>query len=219
MSTKNLSQRNLKRGLMHTAVKAQRGLVLFFALIALVAMSLAAAALIRSVDTGVLVAGNLAFKQSATTVADTGMISAMEWIRGAGAINVSVPANGYYARTRILALTADEGDTWPDGAAWTPGVTSRLATGSGFPAGSPGFDPITGNTVQYVIERMCRSEGAASTAICLMGSSGTGGNSQADLEDQKLGGLQNYSLSPMYRVTARVSGPKNTISYIQAYVF
>ena len=39
---------------------AQRGVVLFFALIALVAMSLAAVALIRSVDTSTIIAGNLA---------------------------------------------------------------------------------------------------------------------------------------------------------------
>jgi type IV pilus assembly protein PilX len=219
MTIKKLSQHNFKRRLMHTAAKTQKGLVLFFALIALVAMSLAAAALIRSVDTSVLVAGNLAFKQSATTTGDTGMISAMDWINAAGAINASVPANGYYARTRITTITSDVGDTWPDGAAWTPGVTSRLATGSGFPSGSPGYDPLTGNTVQYVIERMCRNEGVASVSTCLMGSSSTGGNSLSDKSDPQLGGLANYALSPMYRVTARVAGPKNTISYIQAYVY
>ena len=49
----------------YSVAKSQKGVVLFFALIALVAMSLAAAALVRSVDSGVLVAGNLAFKQSA----------------------------------------------------------------------------------------------------------------------------------------------------------
>ena len=42
----------------------QRGLVLFFALIALVAMSLAALALVRSVDTSTLISGNLAFRQA-----------------------------------------------------------------------------------------------------------------------------------------------------------
>ena len=57
----------------------QQGLVLFVALIALVAMSLAAAALVRTVDTGVMVAGNLAFKQSATMSADSGITAAYDF--------------------------------------------------------------------------------------------------------------------------------------------
>ena len=49
---------------MRVGVIKQRGVVLFIALIALVAMSLAAVALVRSVDTATIIAGNLAFKQS-----------------------------------------------------------------------------------------------------------------------------------------------------------
>jgi Tfp pilus assembly protein PilX len=40
-----------------------RGAVLFIALIVLVAMTLAGIAIMRSVDTATLIAGNLAFKQ------------------------------------------------------------------------------------------------------------------------------------------------------------
>ena len=45
--------------------RAQEGVVLFIALIVLVAMSLAGVALMRSVDTALVVAGNFAFKKSA----------------------------------------------------------------------------------------------------------------------------------------------------------
>ena len=50
----------------HTSSRSrrQRGVVLFIALIVMVAMSLAAIALIRSVDTTNLVIGNLAFRQA-----------------------------------------------------------------------------------------------------------------------------------------------------------
>jgi type IV pilus assembly protein PilX len=219
MSTKNHSKQNSKNVLVLAMAKTQRGLVLFFALIALVAMSLAAAALIRSVDTSVIVAGNLAFKQSATTVGDSGMVAAMDWVRGnSAALTATSAGNGYYSTSATLVLTAAEGAAWPSGGAWT-NATSRLATGSGFPAATPGYDPITGNTVRYVIERMCRATGAATAANCLMGSASTGGNSLSGKTDPELGALTNYSLSPMYRVTARVTGPKNTISYIQAYVY
>jgi Tfp pilus assembly protein PilX len=53
--------------------RAQQGVVLFIALIVLVAMSLAGIALMRSVDTNVLIAGNLAFRQGATMAGDWGI--------------------------------------------------------------------------------------------------------------------------------------------------
>src|SRR4029434_10585493 len=46
------------------AIRRQRGIVLFIALIVMVAMTLAAIALIRSVDTTNTAVGNLAFRQS-----------------------------------------------------------------------------------------------------------------------------------------------------------
>ena len=66
----------------------QRGVVLFLTLVALLAMSLAAVALIRSVDTSTLIAGNLAFKQSAMSSAN-------------GA--VELPITGWLRQERISA--------------------------------------------------------------------------------------------------------------------
>ena len=51
---------------------SQHGIVLFTVLIALVVLSLASVALVRSIDTGVTIAGNLAFRQAATQAADAG---------------------------------------------------------------------------------------------------------------------------------------------------
>jgi type IV pilus assembly protein PilX len=211
---------SLKTGIAYQQMRLQKGLVLFFALIALVAMSLAAAALIRSVDTGVMVAGNLAFKQSATMSADGGLVAATTWLNNNGASLLTTNrANGYYATSTGLNLTKSEGQAWEtvapaSYAAWTD-ATSLLATGSGF---VNGVDP-SGNTVRYVIQRMCRAEGEPTAESCLMGSALSEGYSMTDKTDDQLGAIIKGSLSPMYRVTARVSGPKNTISYIQAYVY
>jgi hypothetical protein len=59
---------------------------LFVALIVLVAMSLAGIALMRSVDTNVLIAGNLAFRQGATARGDWGVEDARTWITANAAI-------------------------------------------------------------------------------------------------------------------------------------
>src|SRR5512139_2457152 len=82
------------------ARRAQGGLVLFIALIVLVAMSLAGVALMRSVDTGVVVAGNMAFKQAAIMVADRGTQEATKWLAdnsGGATLQSTNPARGYFS--------------------------------------------------------------------------------------------------------------------------
>ena len=59
----------------------QRGVVLFIALIVLVAMSLAGIAIMRSVDTGNLIAGNVAFQQGTLASADRGIDDAYNTAR------------------------------------------------------------------------------------------------------------------------------------------
>src|SRR5436190_19831081 len=51
-------------------VGGQRGIVMFIALLVMVALSLAGIALIRSSDTATIVAGNLSFTQAATNAVD-----------------------------------------------------------------------------------------------------------------------------------------------------
>ena len=52
--------------------RSQRGVILLIALIMLVAMTLAAIGMIRSVDTGSVIAGNMAFKQATLNASDAG---------------------------------------------------------------------------------------------------------------------------------------------------
>ena len=59
----------------------QEGVVLLISLIVLVAMTLAAIALVRSVDTTNIIAGNLAFQQAATNAGDLGSEQAIDWIQ------------------------------------------------------------------------------------------------------------------------------------------
>jgi len=202
----------------------QRGVVLFFALIALVVMSLAAVALIRSVDTSTMIAGNLAFKQAATSSGDMGIETAMNWLAAeqqamlnAGknvlldadhTFNLSNAANaalGYYSSARpILELT--------DGTVNWDNADSALA----------GTD-ASGNTVRYIIERMCRNPNQLPDKFnCLFTTA------LATLSEQKVqaadevcqgAGCVHDPQSPQIRITAQVVGPKNTVSYIQSFVY
>jgi type IV pilus assembly protein PilX len=207
------------------SLKTQHGLVLFVALIALVAMSLAAAALIRSVDSSVLVAGNLAFKKSATMAADSSLTVASNFIRVAD-LNTTDATNGYYARLINDPAAVGYVDLSRDSAVWTDtgaNAKSLQLTSATLNMGisADGTD-VSGNRIRYVLQRMCRQDGVPSSTDCLFGSSKSEGGSLTDSCKKSGAGecdTQAKSTSPQYRLTAHVVGPKNTISLIQAYIY
>lgn len=200
--------------------KAQSGVVLFVSMVALVVMSLAAVALIRSVDTNSQIAGNLTFKQTAAISSSYGIESMADALGTLplGSDTVTDAANGYYAR----CSTFDQGAASPCNAAnitvdanWVPGATSRLATiGAGVITG--GVDAY-GNTVQYIVERMCTAVGTVTNAACLLATKDLKNGSFAVKGYPGYGPMQLLDI-PVYRVTVRVVGPKNTVSYIQAFI-
>lgn len=96
----------------------QAGVVLFIALIALVVMSLAAVALIRSVDTNTLIAGNISYKQSALVSSDSGVETALSWLTTQTDLNENLNTQGYYA------TSADEAKTLADS------PNAKVATGN-----------------------------------------------------------------------------------------
>jgi hypothetical protein len=73
-----------------------------------------------------------------------------------------------------------------------------------------------GLTASYVIERMCTTNNATPTpGNCLFAAAATnqnsmGGNAVSPAPSTAGG-------APLYRVTARIAGPQNAVSYIQAF--
>lgn len=193
---KSLKQRQLNHLLNNRVITRSRqtGVVLFFALIALVAMSLAAVALIRSVDTNSLIAGNLSFKQSTMFSSDRGVEVAMNWVvTHVTALEADNTVNGYYATNAANPIA--------------------LVDASGMLDGTDG----QGNTISYVIQRMCSAAGPANASRCLLGEG-------ADLNEHNNDSCKNgsgcsLSTAVVYRITARVLGAKNTLSYVQAFVY
>lgn len=203
----------------------QRGVVLFVALIALVVMSLAAVALIRSVDTNVLINENLTFKQDAKLAADSGIESAIAWLStNESALTADNTIVGYYSVCNKFDKVAQNvciGDKLNDSSIWKPGVTSAYASGEGITGGKD----ANGNTIQYIVERMCKVTGDPTTENCQYGSAANtgGGHGEACYGGAACGsgggGSDETKPSPIYRVTSRVTGPKNTVAYIQAFIF
>lgn len=186
--------------------RRQSGVVLLISLIVLVAMTLAGVALMRSVDTSVQVAGNLAFKESAIQVADLGTQEAVRWLNiySSGATLQSTNEGvGYYSSRPSLPE--------PDYFDITNWDNSMVLNG--------GAPDAAGNVVRYMIHRMCTQANVAyngagnECGLYFPVTSAQSGGSMAVGAPQFTGTPQLY-----YRVTTRVDGPRNTVSVIQSTV-
>jgi Tfp pilus assembly protein PilX len=208
------------------ARRAQQGISLIFALMALVILGLGAVALTRSIDSGTLVMGNLSFKQDALVASGSGAEEAMQWLQTNNTgtnLNEDVPDRGYYASS-IDRL--DPAGTRTSTSNPLP-VVNWDANCLGLDAGTyssctvrpyRGVD-VNANRVQWVITRLCDGPGAPSGAnLCARPSAGGGGGPKDRGELQPGGRLTGTVASPYFRIIVRVEGPRNTVSYTESLV-
>lgn len=183
------------------ANSTERGVVLFVAVIALVIMSLVGLALMRQMGSGVSIAGNVAFKENATSVADRGVEEARTWILA--------NQNQLNADQLGVAYSSTWG-TIADPTQYDWGNARLVPL-------NPEADPATGtgNEIRYVIHRLCAASGPPNSfgQNC---SDGPPLNSGSSMSGGSYG-TPNWTVPPVpfYRVTAQVRGPRNTVSYVQ----
>lgn len=190
-------------------MKNQNGIAIFMALISLMLVSLMAAALIRSIDSNNTVIGNIGFKQVAVSSGDMALDNALTWIsNNPNLLNSDSAINGYYATYDKINLV--DGSIWVDG-------KSRLI---------PSVDS-NGNSIRVVVERMCNNklnspvgdDGAARLNSCLFGAAPSDQNSVLVKNAAEAGAGASTGNSPVFRVTLQVTGLKDTVSYVQAFVY
>lgn len=204
--------------------KRQRGVVLFITLIALIAMTLAAFALMRSVDTGNVVAGNMAFKQGATNAGDAGTEAAATWLQGIAGTAPSFnddPANGYYATTLDMDMTGNSTDPNRFLVNWDLNDCNGLVDALHCKNASPTtINAGSGNAVKYIIHRLCQNVGSPNAAgnNCATTATNIAGKSLGALNYSNQGGMKNVAQVEYYRITTRVKGPRNTVSYIETII-
>ena len=219
---------------------SQRGVSLIVALVVLIALTLSGVALIRSMDTTNLIAGNLSFKQATTQGADQGVETAIAWLaanNSGGFLNNDLNnGNSFYVASTIgndaIATLGSTENFWRnytnnDSASvpcYLPMAGASLIGGS-VCAGAPTRDATSGNIVGFIIQRLCNAQGLVSVAGCSVpivtsgGSVITGsGNNEGAGDVATTSGSITVSTMVYYRITARAQGPNNTTSYVQAIV-
>jgi Tfp pilus assembly protein PilX len=184
------------------ALFRQQGMIsTLMAVIVLVVSLLAAMALMRSVDTSTNIATTLTFRQSALQEAERAYVDAQQKIIFTQPdSDGDHKERGYYAQPQP-ATARSAGDI--------PDVLIKQTLGS---IGTVP-DNNDGNTVTYVVERLCPSTGTASASTCIVpGATITSGNVSNQSSDNK---TFNNLPNAAFRLTVRVDGPKETTAYVQ----
>jgi hypothetical protein len=164
----------------------------------------------RSVDTSTVIAGNLAFQQAATNYGDTGIETAIAWLQtnnSGSTLHNHIYQQGYVASRQDPSTGQSWDAFWSAVLSVSPNQPVTLATNA-----------ATGNTVSYIIQRLCNSFGdPVSTGVdCAVPQTTTSGSGSSS---KGAGFIQiQSSTSIYYRITSRIVGPRNTISYVQAIV-
>jgi Tfp pilus assembly protein PilX len=192
----------------------QSGVVLIISLIVLIAMTLSALSLIRSVNMTNLIAGNLAFRESAVLSAERTSEYALQWLLGhessASAAEGTAPEGAVpscslhsdCAGYRSARADPAVGANWET--FWNELPSGQVVTLS---------EDVAGNRGAYIIHRLCERTGAPHQAKCSKPPKTNSNDTQIGGEDPIAVNTQVY-----YRITSRVSGPRNTTVYTQTIV-
>lgn len=178
-------------------MKGQRGIILFAALIATVALAYGGVALLRTVMTSVAIGANVSARQQAILAAalaveqDTAALSDTSVLADTTADD---PARNYFA-----ARQSGEDSR---------GVPSALQTVADYPPGAGLIDAGEGFTVRHLIERLCLLPGAATASNCTL--------SPPSIAASGTPSPTEPPRTPYYRVTVRVDGPRGAAAFIQA---
>jgi len=208
----------------------QRGLSLIFALLALLALSLGAVALVRSVDSGTTVLGNLGFKQETVASTERATQTAIEWLAAnATSLDANNTAVGYYASaTDNLDATGQlsshagrvlvdwNGDT----CAYASGtVTGRCTLAARTVTTASATEPVT---LRYAIFRLCSATGsptAPGNSCAAPVNSGAGvASDKGSLDYSKPAPLTGTAQGTYYRIVVQAVGARSTSSITETIV-
>jgi type IV pilus assembly protein PilX len=193
----------------------ERGVVLMIALIVLVAMTLAGLGIIRSVDSGTMVAGNIGYRQAALASTDAAIEQAITWlVTNRAALNLDNPTAGFYStRQENIDITGNKTAGGNDGVDW--GTNDPSAPAKAFHVG---VLDASGSDLYYIIHRLCSIPGGMNDPgqDCTT-TTGAGIGSTQGSPSYGAMGLPEQD-QPYYRITVRANGVKNTVTFVQAMV-
>ena len=192
---------------------AQRGVIMILTLIALVLLLIGVAAMLRTTDNATAVIGNLAFRRDLTNRAEVAIATAKAALNSGGDLftdgaRSSDSATDNYSATR-LANASSIGVP-------TVLLSNTAYTAKGYqclPAGcTPGSDGVV---LRWVIDRQCSGTNGTPLTFNIADCGYLGTTKDKGGTDWLNPKKPNSSARGLFRISVRVTGPRNTEAYIQ----
>lgn len=204
-------------------VRRQHGVILIVALMVMVILFIGAAAIVKSMNTSMVNAGNLAFRRDMVNQGELVLADLMNRMQPGGTLGdlggssnanlnysaVMLPGNAEGIPEALLDDTkfAARGSTNNDITESTAGLDDAIKAG------------LRGTTIRYLIERLCEDAGSFSETesknYCVRSSAAGGGENAGMLTG---GPRLDVPTNIVYRVNIRVTGPRDTQVFIQASI-
>ena len=190
----------------------QAGVVLLYGLIVLAIMLIGAAAMVRSMNTSLINAGNLGFKRDLTNQAERAAATALTLLQS-GALSTVVSRQTHSTANNYSATML------PSNAQGLPNVLLGESTFAS--VGVTTNDIVVAGqaiTLRWVIDRLCVSTGVADASQCTMANDpspvGGSGSDLITAADTTSGGAGALARRVVYRVSIRVTGPRSTQTFL-----
>jgi type IV pilus assembly protein PilX len=195
------------RRAMHSRAFRQRGVVLIFTLIILLILTIGAVALMRSMNTSLFTAGNLAFRRDLANQGELAVANVMTEFKVGGALvnaavtDQNVPADNYSAT--MLGTNAQG----------VPNIllsSDNTFNATGFTSSAHDITPV-GNpdiSIRYVIDRMCTNTGPTVPSSCVQSSAAPTGLTPGNNAPPP-------PSATVYRLSVRVTGARSTQVFLQ----
>lgn len=192
----------------------QRGVVLLFCLIILVILLAGGVAVVRSMNSSMVSAGNLAFKRDLLNQGEQAISQVLRAFGPTGALATANLTSDALASANYSAIQLETNDRG------IPLALLKKTTISGTDVKGGTFTPtggyLTGRDgvlIYYVIDRLCNDTGAFTTlgpSRCVYSpiAVATGGTAGEDRPA--------VAAPPLYRVSVRVDGPRDTQVFLQS---
>jgi hypothetical protein len=192
----------------------QKGVVLLFCLIILVILLAGGVAVMRSMNSSLFSAGNLAFRRDLVNQGELAVSKAMQAFKTGGLATSTLTSNSVPTENYSAVQLKVNNLGIPDVLLKKTGLTGKDITNADF---TPTGGAITGGggvAVYYVIDRLCNTAGDFATlgsTVCVSAPSttqvtgGTAGVPRPDIPPPAL-----------YRLSIRVDGPRDTQVFLQS---
>jgi type IV pilus assembly protein PilX len=180
----------------------QRGVVLLFCLIVLVILLAGGVAVVRSMNTSLTSAGNLAFRRDLVNQGERAVSFVLAKFASTGTLasaTTDLPGENFKA-TKL--------DTN------TQGIPRALLDDTAFATVGKASNDISDTTAQvtirYLIDRLCTDSGTATSTGCVQSAAAPSGGTASPTPPPA------PPTATIYRLSLRVSGPRDTQVFVQS---